>query len=219
MQASYAIKVCLLFVLIPSESRLCGAQLEAPGALSTYSGCAHHTCTWVPSGAHKSFSRGDLTYTVKVRDEDDGGTFILRKGKRELLHAELKDLSASVSAVWADDEKRFAVTWSDGGAIGGFHVRVFRIEEDRVAELPAIDKAFAAFKSRYWCKARGDNVQAYDWLEDSRRLVLVLSVYPTGDCGKDSGHTDAYVVDAETGDVQERWGMRRLNAYIRSHPE
>jgi hypothetical protein len=189
------------------------AQLDAPTALSDYSGCAHHTCTWVPSFAHSTFHAGDLTYTVL------GADFVLRRAKKTLLRTSLKDLSASVSVVWSDNHQNFAITWSDGGAIGGFHVRAFHVEGDTVTESPAWQKAWNAFKVRHWCRTRGDNIQAFAWLPDSRNLILVLSVYPTSDCGAELGHTEAYVVDASTGDIQENWAERKLNVYMRAHPE
>jgi hypothetical protein len=196
------------------------AQLDAPTALSDFAGCAHHTCTWVPWSTHKTFKQGDLTYTVEVTNKDDsGGEFVLRRVGKELLRTPLKDLSASASVVWSDDKKSFAITWSDGGAIGNFHVRTFHIDGDSVTEWPATQQAFDAFKALHWCKTRGDNIQAYRWLPDSKGLVLVLSVYPTGDCGEDLGHTEAYVVDAATGDIQQKWGVKQLNAYMRSFPE
>jgi hypothetical protein len=186
-----------LFPIIGLLIFLCGstpslAQLDAPGALSDIEGCAHHTCTWVPGVIQKTFKQGDFDYTVEVNSKDDsGGFFVLRHDGKELLHTPLKDLSASTSVVWSDNNKSFAVTWSDGGAIGNFHVRVFHIERNAVFEWPATRQAFESFKTAHWCKTRGDNIQAYKWLPDSRGLVLVLSVYPTGDCGKDLGHTEA----------------------------
>jgi len=63
-----------------------------------------------------------------------------------------------------------------------------------------------------------DNIQAYRGSGLSR-LILVLSVYPTGDCGKELGHTEAYVVDATTGNIRQHWAIKRLNAYMRSYPE
>lgn len=210
--------VGLLIALSSPTSLL--AQLDAPSAISHSAGCAHHTCTWVPWTTHKTFKQGDLTYTVEVTDEDDsGGNFVLRRAGKELLRTRLKDLSASTSVVWSEDKKNFAITWSDGGAIGNFHVRVFHVEGDLVTELPAVMQAFGVFKTRHWCKERGDNVQAYRWMPDSQSLVLVLSVYNTSDCGKEMGHTEAYVVDAATGNVKQHWGIKRLNAYMRSFPE
>lgn len=194
------------------------AQLDAPGAFDSFSGCAHHTCTWVPGAVNKTFTRGDLTYRVETHD-DSGGTFILERGREQILRTDLKDLSASVSVVWSDDQRNFAITWSDGGAIGNFHVRAFRIGDDSVTELPAPKQAWAAFTSRHWCKERGDNIQAHSWYPDSQSLVLVLSVYNTGDCGKDLGHTEGFVVDATTGEIKAHWDMKELNTYLKSHPE
>jgi hypothetical protein len=192
------------------------AQLDAPTALSDFAGCSHHTCTWTRLSGQTLFHEGDLTYGP---DFEGNGDFVLRRANKELLRTGLKDLSASTSVVWSDDKRSFAVTWSNGGAIGNFSVRVFHIDGDSATEWPATQQAFDIFKARHWCRTRGDNIQAYRWLPDSRALVLVLSVYPTSDCGKDLGHTEAYVVDAPTGNVKEHWGIRRLNAYMGLHPE
>jgi hypothetical protein len=194
-------------------------QLAAPGALDKFSGCAHHTCTWVPFIANRSFRKGDFSYTVEPIGEGTGSTFVLARADKVLLRAHLQDLDASVSVVWAEDQKNFAVTWSDGGAIGGFHVRAFHVDGDSVSELPVANRAFESFKAQHWCEQRGDNIQAHSWLNESRDLLLILSVYPTSDCGKEMGHTEAYLVEATTGQIREHWDVKRLNSYMRSHPE
>lgn len=196
------------------------AQLDAPTALSEYASCKHHTCTWVPWNTHKTFKHGEFAYTVdKLKDNDEDGDFVLRRRDKVLLRTPLKDLSASVSVVWSPDSRSFAITWSNGGASGGFDVRVFQIRGDSAVELPAVGVAYEAFKARHWCPARGDNLQAYRWTSDSKELILVLSVYPTGDCGKQMGHTEGFVVDASTGRIIKNWNRHRLEAYVRSHPE
>ena len=210
----------LFLALASSCAPLNHAQLDAPTALSDFAGCRHNTCTWVPWSTHQSFRQGEFTYLVdNFRPDDTGGDFVLNRGKQSLLRTELKDLSASVSVVWSPDRRSFALTWSNGGAEGGFNVRVFRIQDDSVRELPSTQKAFDDFRSRHWCEARGDNLQAYRWSRDSRQLVLVLSVYPTSDCGRQMGHTEGYLVDATTGQIKENWSASRLKAFIRSHPE
>jgi hypothetical protein len=195
-------------------------QLAAPGALETFSGCAHHTCTWVPFLVNKSFREGDLSYKVQaVSGKETGGIFVLARNGKVLLRTQLEDLDASVRVVWSEDQKNFAITWSDGGEIGGFHVRAFHLVGDKVSELPAAKRAFESFKARHWCEKRGDNVQAHIWLHESRDLLLVLSVYPTGDCGAEMGHMEAYVVEAATGQIQEHWDLKQLKTYMGSHPE
>jgi hypothetical protein len=211
-----------LFVLLVfvTSGRATLGQLDAPTAFSDFAGCKHHTCTWVPWDTHKTFKHGEFAYTVdNFKENDDGGDFVLRRGGKELLRTPLKDLSASVSVVWSPDSRSFAVTWSNGGASGWFDVRVFQIRGDSVVELPAIHDAFENFKARHWCRSRGDNRQAYRWASDSQELVLVLSVYPAGDCGEEMGHTEGLVVNASTGRIEQNWNLQRLKAYIQSHPE
>lgn len=209
-----------LILLIIAGSPTVTPQLPAPTALSDSSGCARHTCTWVPWLTPKTFHEGSLDYAVEIAGRSgDREDFVLRRSDKVLLRTPLEGLSASVSVVWSNDQRNFAVTWSDSGASGGFHVRAFHIEGDFVSELPACQKAWNAFKQRHWCAIRGDNIQAYAWLPDSRGLILLLSVYPTSDCGAEMGYTEAYVVEAATGDIQQHWGIKKLNAYMRLHPE
>lgn len=215
MNLSRSICVPLVCTILFAIGLQASGQLAAPGALDSFAGCAHHTCTWAPLFDHRSFHEGDLSYKV----ETNSGTFVLMRNDKVLLRTQLEDLDASVSVVWSDNQKNFAVTWSDGGAIGGFHVRAFHVAGDRVSELPVVNRAFESFKARHWCEDRGDNVQAYGWLHGSRDLLLVLSVYPTGDCGKEMGHTEAYVVEGTTGQIREHWDLKQLKSYMRSHPE
>ncbi len=212
-----------ILLLVPGALCACNvarAQIDAPSALTQSSGCAHNTCAWVPSTKHKTFNAGDLTYTVEVKPkEDTGGDFVLRRAGKELLRARLEALSASVSVVWSTDKRNFAITWTNGGEVGGFQVRVFHIEGDSIIELPATRAAIEAFEDHHWCAARGDSVQAHSWLPDSRALVLVLSINSTADCGRDVGHTEGYLVDAPTGKIREHWSIKQLNAYMEAHPE
>jgi hypothetical protein len=54
-------------------------------------------------------------------------------------------------------------------------------------------------------------------MPDSRTLVLALSMYPGDGCGH--GYTEGYIVDAPTGKIRKRWGLKQLNAYTVAHPE
>jgi hypothetical protein len=96
---------------------------------------------------------------------------------------------------------------------------VFHIAGDKVNEAESVNTAFSDFQGRHWCKARGDNVQAYGWDEKTGALVLVTSVYPTGDCGKDLGHTEAYLVQPTDGAILRHLSLREFNVYAKSHPQ
>ena len=205
--------IWLIAIVAFGALRSASAQLDAPTALSDFGGCSHETCTWVPTFNQKTFTRAQYQYTV------NGGTFQLTSDGKLLFETSLLDLSASVSVVWSKDNSSFAITWSNGGAIGGFQVRSFKIDGDRVTEEPVTKSAWPDFKARHYCKPRGDNIQAYEWSSAGDKLLLVLSVYPTGDCGKDLGHTEAYWVQANTGEIRQHLTLRELNLYMKHHPQ
>jgi len=192
-------------------------QLDAPTAISDrgYSKCSQNSCLFVPVDEHpKTYRHENLSYSVS-----EGGKLIVRNGQKVILSTVLKDLSASVFVTWSSRSDWLAVTWSDGGAIGNFHTRVFHIDGNSVRESDAVRLAFADFRSRHWCKARGDNVQAYGWDEKTGALVLVTSVYPTGDCGKDLGHMEAYLVNPTDGQIRQHMTLSEFNAYAKRHPQ
>lgn len=191
-------------------------QLDAPNALSDhgYSSCSHSSCLFAPDEHPKTYRRGRFTYSVS-----EEGKLVVRNGQTILLSTLLKDLSASVFVSWSEKTDWIAVTWSDGGAIGNFHTRVFHIDADKAQESQAVKTAFADFRSRHWCKARGDNVQAYGWDKKTGALVLAASVYNTGDCGKDMGHMEAYFVRPDDGAILQHMTLREFTAYARSHPQ
>jgi hypothetical protein len=192
-------------------------QLAAPTAISDfgYTSCSQNSCLFVPDDEHpKTYKQGTLSYSVT-----EGGRFTLNQERKMIFSTDLRDLSASVFVVWSGSNDWFAITWSDGGAIGNFHTRVFHIADDKVFEMESVRSAYADFRSRHWCKTRGDNVQAYGWDEDTGALVLVASVYPTGDCGKDLGHTEAYLVQPKDGAIIKRLSLREFNVYAQTHPQ
>jgi hypothetical protein len=211
------IRIAFSAVLFPLACVSGMCQLPAPTAISDvgYSSCSHASCLFVPDDEHpKTYRQGDFTYAVTEGDE-----FTLSRDRKTILSTHLKDLSASVFVVWSERNDWFAITWSDGGAIGNFHTRVFQVAEDKVTEVEAVRNAYADFRSRHWCKTRGDNVQAYGWDEKTSALVIVTSVYPTGDCGKDLGHTEAYLVQPTDGAIIKHPSLREFNVYAKSHPQ
>ena len=103
------IRVAGLFIFLSSSAAVT-AQLTAPGAFDDFVGCGNRGCVWVPHSTHKTFRQSGLTYTVETAGYGDiGGSFVLRRGSRELLRTPLKDLSASVSVLWSEDDRNFAI--------------------------------------------------------------------------------------------------------------
>lgn len=128
----------------------------------------------------------------------------------------LKDLSAGLWLNWAPDSDAFFLMWSDGGAIGNFHVRVFRVHRDRVVELPTMKVAEAEFAKKHSCDSRGNNVFALRWFENSDSLLIASGVYDTSDCGKDMGLTKAYRVRTNDGTIIRRYSESETESLIKA---
>jgi hypothetical protein len=179
---------------------------------------------WLPLGqeVQSTFSRGPYTYTVELpasSDKDEGALFVVKQGGKELLRTGLVDLSASVAVVWNQETTAFAITWSQGGSIGNFLTRVFAVKNDHVVELPGPAKTFKEFQKKHHCLARGENQQAFAWDRATGGLVMVYSVYPTGDCGPQLGYTKGYLIDPDTGNVLKGFTRQQLATYMKRHPQ
>jgi hypothetical protein len=164
---------------------------------------------------------GDIDLEAVFLPRDDGAAFrFVRKGAT-ILSFTSKHLAASevwvaagrgISSTPGDGYDRIALTYSDGGAIGNFHVRVFQLEGDVVTDVSkTIEGAVADFRARHYCKPRGNNVTALKWIEGD--LLLMTEVYPTGDCGPDGGHVEAYLVSVPDGKIQKHLTLEQLKSY------
>jgi hypothetical protein len=145
--------------------------------------------------------------------DDDGATFrFVQRGKVAFSFV-AKDLSAP--GVWTAIDPahdQLAITYSDGGAIGGFHVRVFQIGDGGIKDVSkAIQPAVTEFKLRHNCKERRNNVSALRWV--SGDLLLLTEVYPTSDCGPDLGHFEGYRVTVPEGKIEEHLTSEQLRRY------
>jgi len=163
----------------------------------------------------------DKKYSVVLggyNENNESGRGWLRvfQGRKLLSRFTLKHLSAGIWLNWAPDSNAFFLMWSDGGAIGNFHVRVFRIRNDRVVELPTMKIAEAEFATEHYCRSRRNNSLALRWPNGSDSLVIATGVYPTSDCGKDLGFTIAYVVRTDDGKIIKRYSQTQTETLMKT---
>ncbi len=136
--------------------------------------------------------------------DSESGALRVFQGKNLIGHFELHELSAGVFVKWSPDSRAFYVMWSNGGMIGGYEVRVFRVSSNEVREIFPIKIAENEFRSKHDCETRGLNFFAIQWMGDSERLKIAIQVYPTSDCGKQSGFTRGYEVRLDDGAILGR---------------
>jgi hypothetical protein len=167
---------------------------------------------WLGDGAIEARVPGADGITVRL--DAAQGQFSVRRGTRTLFTFVVEDLSSNALMLWSPDRHGFALTYSDAGAIGKFHVRVFLIRGDAVTEAPrVIQPAVDSFKARHYCESRGNNISAIKWVQDSKHLLLLTAVYPTGDCGPDSGHAEGYLVAIPDGKIERHLTLDQLRTF------
>jgi hypothetical protein len=129
---------------------------------------------------------------------------------RVVRDLDIKELSAGIFIKWAPDSKAFFIMWSNGGMVGGYDVRVFTVDGDTVTSVPTLRLAKKDFERRHYCRARGNNYYALQWVDGSNALDVMTEVYPTSDCGKDLGHDEGYRVDTRHGTILKRYTLAEL---------
>jgi hypothetical protein len=87
----------------------------------------------------------------------------------------------NAEVIWSPDSSRFAVTYSDTGAVGWYHVVVYLLGAKEVHILEPIRDSSRLFKT-YCNPEQAPNAGAVRWSEDSRSLFVALEVPPHSSC-------------------------------------
>lgn len=148
---------------------------------------------------------------------DDGNLSVYSR-EALLTTITLDDVSAGTFIKWAPDSNAFYVMWSDGGFIGGYHVRAFLVTDKQATESLAPKNVAAEFAQHHYCEARGNNLYAIRWESGSKELLLEPEVYPTGDCGKDLGFASGYLVDTKSGEIKQRYTAKQVKEMAKGCP-
>jgi hypothetical protein len=160
---------------------------------------------------------GALRVVLGASDGSEHGWLRVERGATTLETIDLRYLSSNASVKWAPDSLAFFVMWSNGGAVGGFEVRVFRVQGTGVIEMPTTARAAREFANRYSCAARGHNVFAKQWMNGAKELLPAVEVYPTSDCGRNLGRRGGYLVRAADGAILRRYSDAQLRSLWPDH--
>ena len=140
------------------------------------------------------------------------GKFRVTVGKTQLSDFDLPDVSCNVEVGWSPDSSEFFISYSDGGAIGGYHVHLYRVVGKTLTKSSVPTTVAEGFKTKHWCECRGNNLFFLDWTPDSKVAFLVAEVYPTSDCGKELGVYRGYAVRLRDGKILRIFGEKRTDS-------
>jgi|HubBroStandDraft_2_1064218.scaffolds.fasta_scaffold05404_2 hypothetical protein len=178
-------------------------------------GYSDKTLIWSPD--HQKHVR--LSSKPQHADCDEGTFHIsIYSGTQRLTTFVPEDLSAATFVKWSPDSKGVYVMWSDGGAVGGYHVRAFLVSDTQAVESSAPRIVAEDFSRKHSCKTRGNNLYAVRWMNGSTQLLLQPEVYPTSDCGSESGFTSGYLVNMSSGAIIKRFTGEQMSPLTKGCP-
>jgi hypothetical protein len=136
-------------------------------------------------GGARTISSPDGTKAIlvqppKIPDSDENHDVIVRAYGRD----HQTDIGALVNAeaAWAPDSSAFFVTYSDGGNVGTYHVKVFRVTASGLDISEPIPDGRALVAPRC-ADPEFPNVGAVRWKgRGSRRLLVAVEVPPHSSC-------------------------------------
>jgi hypothetical protein len=210
---------CLAFAL------LCGlaeGRTAKKASKSSITYCAYDgTSAFIPyTGERVAItSVGDDRFEAAFdTDTERTPTFWLeRRGERifSFTADDLESGSIWVAAPRGPNSDRFALTYSDGGATGGWHVRVFQIHGGGAIEDSGIvKKAMADFTSRHRCTSTdlSANTYALKWIKEDLLIMAEVDPHPAF-CGSEAGRIDGYRVSVPDGTIKEHLTLAQLKRY------
>jgi hypothetical protein len=190
-------------LLLLTSFSLPGTARELSGSWSTHATgiWAPHKTITVPSpdGTKKIVvqpiekAESDATTNVSVRAF--GHTFKTRIG--EWVNAEV---------LWSPDSRAFAVTYSDGGAIGTYHVTIVQVTSNGLRYSEPVPNGRSLFVPQCF-DAELPNVAAIRWQNsDSSRLLIAIQVPPHSSCAS-MGTFHAFEISTTDASVVAKYGQ------------
>jgi hypothetical protein len=182
------------------------AQTDSPGRTGLWS----RSATWIwavdkpltiasPDGKKSVFVQpihnpdSDATTIVTVRAND-------RSYKTQMgswVNAEL---------AWSPDSKAFFVTYSDGGNVGTYHVKVVYVDDTGLRMTEPVANGRRLFVPTCFDPER-PNVASIEWLgHESSRLLIAVQVPPHSSCAS-MGTFRAFEIGLPDGNVVSRYGQ------------
>jgi hypothetical protein len=121
----------------------------------------------------------------------------------------------NAEAAWSLDSKAFFVTYSDGGNIGTYHVKVVYVTNNGLHVIEPIANGRRLFVPTCFDRER-PNVGAVKWVgHDSSRLLIAIEVPPHSSCAS-MGTFRAFEIALPGGNVVSRYGQIEAKKLFKS---
>jgi hypothetical protein len=158
------------------------------------------------TGSLDRLASPDKTMTIKAHLDPAGGSDwrIIKGGKLLQLYT---DAWSCPEFLWAPDSSILAVTYSDGGAVGNYHVGLYELSayKPRGRDVTAaVEKDFLAHYPKCHDPEK-PNLAAVSWLR-SGHLLVAAEVLPHSNCD-DMGTFSLYEITVPDGKILGKYGQ------------
>jgi hypothetical protein len=179
-----------------------------PQGSGLFSAVAQNACRGVATAPADLKTRSpDGKNAIVVRGaEDDTQTFAVDKtGKRFPLVTEGWPCP---EIGWSPASDHFFLNYSDGGAVGTFHVSVYHLANGKLEAISLTQSVSRDFSERYpkCFSPEAPNIVGIAWSKDAARLLLAAQVLPHANCDN-MGTFMLYEVAAPSGAIIRRFSQ------------
>lgn len=195
----------------PSQS-----QSKADESRGVFS--ADATSLWRPNAPQRwRIASPDHLKAIVVEEATEGDVtsreaFITMGGKRQQLFTDHVD----PEVLWSPDSKAFAETYSDGGAVGTFHVLIYYENGSRVIEPTAhVTKEFLSHP-RVCFNPEDPNLGAIEWIKDSSEILVAAETLPHSNCDN-MGTFRAYIIYLPDGNILKSYNQIEAKKLFGKH--
>jgi hypothetical protein len=107
---------------------------------------------------------------------------------------------------WSSDSKAFFVTYSAGGSVGNYEVKVYYPSKEGIRIIDPTSAAQKNFLAHYpkCFDPETPNLAGIAWLKDSKRLLVAAEVLPHSNCDM-MGTFAAYEIEVPTGRIIKKY--------------
>jgi hypothetical protein len=177
----------------------------APNGNGTFSASAQNVCEVSSSASGDEIWSPNHLRKIVTRPSADGAAtlFAVDEDGREFA---IETAAWSCPEIgWSPTSTLFFATYSDGGAVGTYHVSAYRISAGRMEKIDLSGAVRRDFQRHYpKCDSPEEpNIAGVAWSVDSTKLLVAAQVLPHSNCDN-MGTFNLYTVAVPNGKIIDR---------------
>jgi hypothetical protein len=177
----------------------------APEGNGTFSAAAQNVCHRSHAASGAEIWSPNHTWKIVTRPSLDGDTTLFAVDQAGHEFAIEAAGWPCPEIAWSPTSTLFFVTYSDGGAVGTYHVSPYQVSQRGLTKLALTAAVRRDFQKHYpkCFSPEESNIAGVAWSTDSTKLLVAAEVLPHSNCDN-MGTFNLYAVAVSNGSIVER---------------